>query len=226
VIPRLHLVTDDEILRRQGFAELARRIMEVGGAELALHLRGPRTSGRALFELARELQAGARGSGSLLLINDRVDIGVVLRLSGAHLGQRSLPPRVARDLLGADPVLGLSVHGAAEIPPGEWKGPTEGQVAPRDPAGPERPLPLDFLIVGALFPTSSHPGQAPGGVKRLGEARAVSSLPLIGIGGVTPDRVEAIMASGAHGVAVRGGIWDSEDPFAATRVYLDEVREE
>ena len=58
----------------------------------------------------------------------------------------------------------------------------------------------------------------------LREVRAVSALPLLAIGGLTPERVEEVMAVGAHGVAVRGGAWDGEDPKAAIRVYLEEVR--
>ena len=212
MIPSLHLITDDEILARDDFPGQARRMLEEGGQDVALHLRGPGTCGRVLFDLAVALLDQSARSGSLLLINDRIDIALALGLPGVHLGQRSLPPRVARTLLGPQSLLGLSVHGAEEARTGAAASPGHA-----DPG-------LDFLVVGSIFPTSSHPGRNPGGLAVLREVRAVSALPLLAIGGLTPERVEEVMAVGAHGVAVRGGAWDGEDPKAAIRVYLEEVR--
>jgi len=215
VIPTLHIVTDDEILRREDFIFRAARVLEAGGEDVALHLRGPRTTGRILYSLARALQGIAQASGSTFLAHDRVDLDLDLALSGAHLGQRSLPPEVARDVLGPHRLLGLSVHGAEEAGEG-----LNGAV--------------DFLLAGTIFPSASHPGGvpgggpggAPGGVARIREIQGVTHLPLLAIGGITPKKVGEVLAAGAHGVAVRGGIWDAGDPTAATRVYLYELGKE
>ena len=204
MIPRLHVITDDHILGRDDFVPRAMGIMEVGGGELAFHLRGPRTSGRALYSLATALTDSAQSFGGVLLVNDRLDLALALRLPGAHLGQRSLPPEVAREILGPGCLLGLSVHSAKEADDGAG-----GMV--------------DFLLVGTVFSSSSHPEGVPGGVGRIREVLGVSSLPLLAIGGITPSDVGRVMASGAHGVAVRGGIWDAVDPRAATEVYLEEL---
>ncbi len=201
MIPKLHVVTDDEILSRRDFLFKAREVLETGREEIVLHLRGPRTSGRELFSLASSLLPLAQATGSLLLANDRVDLALALGLPGAHLGQRSLSPDVARELLGAQRILGLSVHGAQE-------------------AGPWDEDDLDFLIVGNVFATSSHSGRAPGGMGRIREVDEVTRLPLVAIGGVSPRRVAEVLAAGAFGVAARGGIWDAEDPTVATEAYL------
>jgi thiamine-phosphate pyrophosphorylase len=221
VIPRLHLVTDDEILGRPGFLSLARGVLAVGGEDLALHLRGPGAVGRILFDLAEALREPAARAGCTLLVNDRLDIAMVLRLDGAHLGQRSLPVGVARQLLGREALLGLSVHGVEETRAGESAVELEGGVV--RPAVGQRRL-LDYLMVGSVFPTPSHPKRRPGGLERIREVRAVSETPILAIGGITPDRVGPVLAAGAHGMAVRGGIWDAEDPTESTRVYLAEVR--
>jgi thiamine-phosphate pyrophosphorylase len=204
VIPKLHIVTDDEILRREDFLSRAARVLESGGGEIALHLRGPRTTGRALYSLARALKDTALASGSTFLANDRVDLALALDLSGAHLGQRSLPPEMARDVLGPHRLLGLSVHGAEEA---------------REGLGGA----VDFLLAGTIFPSASHPEGVPGGVARIREIQRITPVPLLAIGGITPEKVGEILAVGAHGVAVRGGIWDAEDPILATRVYLNEL---
>ena len=204
MIPALHLITDDEILRRDGFLTRAQKALEAGGNSVALHLRGPGCPGRLLFDLARKLAVPARACGAKLLVNDRVDVALALTLEGVHLGQRSLPVPVARRLLGSGKLLGASVHSREETR-------LVGEGA-------------DYLIVGALFPTPSHPEAIPGGMERLQSVRDVTHLPLIGIGGITPGRVPGILSARAHGVAVRGGVWHDPDPAAAVGVFLDAVK--
>jgi len=204
VIAALHNITADEILSRGGFLSRARGVLEAGGGAVVFHLRGPRTSGKVLYSLARALKDTADVCGSVLLANDRVDLALALNLSGAHLGQRSLPPDVARRILGPRRILGLSVHGVDEAEEGMG-----GRV--------------DFLLAGTIFSSPSHPEGTPGGTGRIRELRAVSPLPLLAIGGITQERVGEVLAAGAHGVAVRGGVWNAGDPTDATRVYLREV---
>jgi len=204
VIPALHIITDDEILSRDDFVSQACGILEEGGGAVAFHLRGPRSSGRVLSSLAKALKDTADAFGSILVANDRVDLALAMDLSGAHLGQRSLPPEVARRVLGPHRLLGLSVHGVDEAMEGLGGG-------------------VDFLLAGTIFPSPSHPGMTPGGTARIRELRGVSLLPLLAIGGIGLERVAEVLAAGAHGVAVRGGIWDSGDPNTATRGYLEEL---
>ena len=87
-------------------------VMRTGAERTALHIRGPRLSGRFVFEIASRLREEAHRSGCLLLVNDRVDVTLALDLPGTHLGRRSLPPASARALLGPGRILGLSVHGS------------------------------------------------------------------------------------------------------------------
>ena len=204
MIPRLHLITDDSILSRPGFLSQASRAIQAGGEQMAFHLRGHGVSGRAIYEAAEALEKACRRADGVLLVNDRLDVVLALDLLGAHLSQRSLPPSVARELLGFERVLGLSVHSGEEGEAGREGG-------------------MDFFLVGTLFDTPSHPGRVPGGVGRLTEIAATGPPPMIGIGGITPERVHEVMAAGAHGVAVRGGVWNLPDPAEAVGVYLGEV---
>jgi thiamine-phosphate pyrophosphorylase len=204
VIPKLHIVTDDEILGRRDFLATAKKVLDAGRHGVALHLRGSRTKGRELFSLASSLLPTARETGGRLLANDRVDLALALDMDGVHLGQRSLPADVARGLLGRERILGLSVHGPGEA--AEWGEDT-----------------LDFLILGSIFHTSSHPERAPGGTGMVQEVAGATGLPVVAIGGITPARVGEVLSAGASGVAVRGGVWNSEDPTAAIGGYLREM---
>lgn len=54
-------------------------------------------------------------------------------------------------------------------------------------------------------------------------AARATTLPLIAIGGVTPDRVAAVLAAGAAGVAARGGVWNTVDPAAAAVAFAQSL---
>ena len=215
VIPRLHVVTDDRILARPDFEARAREVCEVletcGPADgtvvtgsVALHLRGPRTTGRSLTRLARMLCEPAAASGVTLLVNDRVDIALAVGTAGVHLGSRSLPPSEARRLLGANRILGVSVHDPSEAVEAAESG-------------------ADYLFVGPLFKTPLHAAAAARGAEFIDMVASRVDLPLVGIGGVTPERAAALLASGAHGVAAIRGIWDAISPPDAVQAYLDVV---
>lgn len=230
-VPRLHVVTDDDVLGRPDFLERARTILAAGPA-VALHVRGPGTGARRLWELARRLRgsdptsgpteseppgagapaaepvaepvagpmAGPVASRAALLVNDRVDVAWLAGADGVHLGGRSLPVAEARKLLDAGAWVGASVHDR------------EGAAATRE---------ADYLMVGTIFATRSHPGRpgaGPGHIRAVGRA---GGPPLVAVGGVTPDRVAACLDAGAHGVAVLRGVWEAGDTERAVAGYLE-----
>jgi len=205
VIPRLHVVTDDQVLARPDFATSALEVCEaLETREVALHIRGPHTSGRTLTRLARILREPAAACGVTLLVNDRLDVALAVEASGVHLGSRSIPPTEARRLLGEGRLLGVSVHSESEAVEATRSG-------------------ADYLFFGPLFETPSHPGAAASGAEVVDRVLSRVDLPVVGIGGVTPQRAATVIASGAHGVAAIRGIWDTPSPREAVQVYLDAV---
>ena len=206
MIPRLHVVTDDRILAREDFPAAALEVLEAGGARIALHVRGPRTSGRAHYRAAAELVRPARRAGAWLVVNDRVDVALVLGIRRVHLGGRSMPAPAARRLLGPDARVGRSVHSAAET------GGDDGRI--------------DYLFAGTVFATPSHAGNPPNG---LGVVRAVagaSPVPVVGIGGITAGRAGQVFSAGARGVAVIRAVWDAPSPAQGVKCFLDSWAEE
>ena len=198
---RLHLVTNDEVLARADFVALACEAMEAGGVSTALHVRGPGTGGADLFRIVHDLMSAIEDSKASLVINDRIDIALALGLEWVHLGQRSLPPTIARDLIGRKAILGVSVHDVVEAHKAVDGG-------------------ADYLTVGTMFATSSHPKRTPSGPSLVEAVQRVAGSPLVAIGGITPERVEAVVERGAWGIAVLGGVWGGERPARAVEVYL------
>ena len=200
-LPALHLVTDDDVLAAPGFPDRAREAMTAGGDVVALHLRGPRSGGRRLHDLAVELEEAAQGTGSLLVVNDRVDVALAVGLDAVHLGGRSLSVAEARRLLGDRVLVGRSTHDAPEARAAASEG-------------------ADYVFYGHVYETPSHPDREGRGRDGLAEAVKETVRPVVAIGGISPERVEEVKGAGAAGVAVLGGVWRVRSPGEAVSEYI------
>lgn len=203
-VPPLHAVTGDAEVARGGFAERAGEVMAAGGAEVAVHLRAPGASGRRMLALAERLMEMARASGSLLVVNDRVDVAMAAGAPAVQLAARSLAVGDARRIARGAVRIGVSVHGLDEA---------------RDAVAAA----ADWLVAGTIYPTASHAGRGGAGPARVAETAALGA-PVIAIGGVTPERVPELRRVGASGIAALRGIWEARSPGDAVRRYLDAWR--
>jgi thiamine-phosphate diphosphorylase len=196
-LPRLHAVTDERIARRPDLSGIAAALAAGGDAHLAFHARGRALGGRALHDLAVRLSAFAPAR---LFVNERLDVALVTGAAGVQLPAHGLAPADARRL-GPEWWIGCSVHTLAEA----------------RSAGDEG---ADYLVVGPVCSTASHPGIAP---LALDEVRAIArlGLPVIAIGGITPDRVPPLVAAGVYGVAAIRALWDADDPARAAGRLLE-----
>jgi thiazole tautomerase (transcriptional regulator TenI) len=125
-----------------------------------------------------------------------------------QLGRRSIAIEHARRLLRPGTRIGASVHSVGEA----FRAADDG---------------ADFVLLGTIYASASHPEQAgaeQGGVSRVTEVTSRIRLPVIAIGGITPSRVGEVMAAGAWGAAVLGGVWRAANPVAAVDAYIDAVR--
>ncbi|HSJ10360.1 MAG TPA: thiamine phosphate synthase [Longimicrobiales bacterium] len=192
MIPRLHLVTDDRVLARPDFPDIAAAVLQRCGPHAALHVRGHSTPARRLYEVAAALSVAALRAGSWLIVNDRIDIAMAVRANGVQLGVRSLDIPDARRLLGAGARIGYSAHSAPE-------------------AATAAALGADWIFAGSIYPTASHPEGTAAGLDLLrATADGVGDCPVIAIGGVTADRVAVCLDAGAYGVAVLRGAWEGD----------------
>ena len=235
-LPRLHVVTDDDILARPDFSIQAERMLRL---PIALHVRGPRTNGRTVFELAEALSAEPRPGHPTrkgrLIVNDRLDIALSLPVDGVHLGARSFTAVAARELIAgvgptrAVPRSSQAVRGSA--PNGLAVGvsirlATTESIATPDPGGrkdrdPDPPAAVDYVFAGNLFETRSHPGRPGAGLAAISRtAEAAKSVPVIAIGGITPKTAADAFRAGAYGIAVVSGVWGRTDLVHAAEDYL------
>lgn len=192
--PCLCLVTDPAVCPRE---ELAGRVSAAvsGGVDI-VQLRDKELPGAVLLELTQELENAIRGK-AMLLVNERVDVAVAAQADGVQLGEAGLPTDVSRRLLGDAALIGRSVHSVEGANSAAQSG-------------------ADFLLVGTMFATRSHPGEEPAGPELLHRIKdAGVAMPMLGIGGITETNVRQVMAAAAHGGAVITAVLAAEDPRAA-----------
>lgn len=192
VPPALHLVTDRRLRPTDLCAAVAAAVAH--GVD-AVHLREPDLAAADLYDLARALRAVTRGR-ALLIVHDRVDVALAAEADGAQLGERGLPVEAARRIAGSRLLLGRSVHSAE----GAARAASDG---------------ADFVLIGTIFASASHPNQVPAGPELVRAARALCPLPLIAIGGIDAANAPLALAAGADGVAVIRALLSARDVAAA-----------
>ena len=152
--------------------------------------------------LTRELLAIVRDFGAVLTLHGNAALARASGADGVHLPAGG-DITAARAALGSAALVGISVHA------------TE-QLRALDPAI------VDYAIAGPVYASASKPGYGPAlgseGLRALvGQAR----IPVIGIAGIEPGKVADVMATGAAGIAVMGGVMRAADPGAHARALLD-----
>jgi thiamine-phosphate pyrophosphorylase len=180
--------------------DLARAWLD-GGARL-VQLRAKRLGSGAFLELAEQLVALTGPYGGRLIVNDRADVARMAGAAGVHVGQEDVPAAAARAIVGADALVGLSTHTAAQI----------------DAALHQ---PISYLAVGPVFGTATkETGYAPVGLDLIRYAVAQGgTIPVVAIGGIDRQRAPEVLAAGAAAVAVISDLIAS-DPAARVRAYL------
>ena len=167
----------------------------------AILLREPALPDRDYLRLAERLVELCASAGERwLALHDRAHLAAALPVDALHLSFRSLRPSAVRAWLPARVTLGLSTHAADD--PELWAG-------------------ADYLFHGPYAPTPKGRFAPPVGLEGMRAAVEKARAPLLALGGVTPADVPALLAAGAHGVAVRAGILAARDPARATRAYLE-----
>jgi thiamine-phosphate pyrophosphorylase len=205
---RLNAIVDPERAGGHQLADLARACAR-GGATL-VQLRDKRSATRAMIEEARAIKKALANSGVPFVVNDRVDVAMAAGADGVHLGQEDMAVEDARQLLGPDAIVGLSIKSVAEA----------------DAA----PLALiDYVGSGGVYVTASkqqnNPPIGPAGLARIIAAlrRRAPDLPVCGIAGIDADNAGEVIAAGADGVAIISALSLTPDPAAAARALRDIV---
>jgi thiamine-phosphate pyrophosphorylase len=198
-VPIVCLVTDRASCRGRLLEAVVGQAV-AAGVNL-VQLRDWSLSARELLDLGSALLDPVRACGAALVVNDRIDVAMALSADGVHLGRGSLTVGQTRRLVGEQMLLGVSVHGEREAKEAEGEG-------------------ADYLILGTVFETPSHPGRKGGGLGLVTEVAAAVKIPVVAIGGIDAGNAGAVFAAGASGVAVIRAIQSAADVTTATRAVV------
>ncbi|MFA0609691.1 thiamine phosphate synthase [Vibrio sp. 10N.222.49.B4] len=196
---KLYLVTDD-----QQDLETLKFVVEqaIAGGVTMVQVREKHGDVRAFIERAQAVKSILAGSGVPLIINDRMDVSLAVDADGLHLGQSDMPAELARQLIGPDKILGLSIE-------------TEQQLREADS------LPIDYIGLSALFATPTKTNlKKYWGYDGIKMALETTKLPIVGIGGINESNIPQLVESGIHGLALVSAICHAEDPKQATQDLL------
>ncbi|MCQ4949462.1 thiamine phosphate synthase [Bittarella massiliensis (ex Durand et al. 2017)] len=198
---RLYAVTDRAWLRGRTLGQMVEDCLK-GGATF-VQLREKEAGDREFLQVAREVKAVTDRYGVPLVIDDNLTIAQAVDADGVHIGQTDLPCDLARKILGPDKIIGVSTKTIAQAREAEAQG-------------------ADYLGTGAAFFTTTKQID---GTLSMEEMKALCesvSIPVVAIGGIHPENLLELGASGVDGAAVVSAIFAQDDVLAATR-ELDEL---
>jgi thiamine-phosphate pyrophosphorylase len=195
----LYLVTDRSFLNNKSIKDAVEEAIK-GGVTI-VQVREKDVSSREFYEVALEVKEITDKYNIPLIINDRIDIAQAVDASGVHLGQSDLPLKFARNILGKDKIIGISVGNVEEAKEAEKDG-------------------ADYVGIGTIFFTGTKKDiKTPIGIEGLTEIVKSINIPSVAIGGINQQNAKDVLNSGTDGVAVVSAILQKEDITKAAEEF-------
>ena len=202
---RLYLITPPALDDLAAFAEIVEAALDAGDVA-ALQVRLKHAADEAIEAAVKSLKPVARAYDVTLILNDRPDLASRFDCDGVHLGQEDGRLDVARRLMGADRIIGVTCHDS------------------RDLAMDAAEAGADYVAFGAFFPTLTKETHHTPDLEILSIWQETMLTPCVAIGGITADNCRPLVAAGADFIAVSSGVWSHPDgAAAAVRAFNDEI---
>ena len=194
----LYLCTDRNIMTTETIEESVE--LAIKGGVSVVQLRE-----KEFYEMAKAVKTITDAYEVPLLINDRIDIALAVGADGVHLGQSDLPLDAARNLLGADKIVGATAN-TVELAQKAWR---EG---------------ADYLGVGDVFGTTTKADTRHITLEELKEIKESVPIPIVAIGGVNEDNIALLRETDVDGAAVISAIVGQKDITAAAEELISNFR--
>jgi len=192
-LPKIYPLTDTGLSGLSHSEQVAELV--AGGARF-IQIREKNARSDEFYGAVVDSLAVARETGTLVIVNDRVDIVMVAGAHGVHLGQTDLPPAEARKLLGEGAIIGYSTHTIEQA-----------RVA--------IDMPLDYIAFGPVWPTRTKENPDPVvGLDLLTEVKQIAGrIPVVAIGGIDETNAAATLSAGADSLAVISVLFSGNAPI-------------
>jgi len=192
----LYLITDPHLCSKVGVEKTVDE--SVKGGVTMVQIRDKHASTEDRVALARRLKPICASRGALLVINDDIKAVQISDVDGVHIGQGDMDVALARQTVGADKIVGLSIE-------------TES-------AATQVSIDLvDYVGVGRVCATRAKQARAPAmGLRGLSKICAASPVSSVAVGGLKLADCHSVMATGVNGMAVVSAICGQDDPYFAS----------
>ena len=165
-----------------------------------IQLRDKKLEDASLLERARLIRNLTAGSSTLFFVNDRPDIARLSRADGVHLGQSDMCLHDARQIVGAEGLIGKSTHSLEQALQAVGDG-------------------ANYIGVGPVFPSTTKNFTTFPGLALLRSVALKIRLPVFAIGGIDQNNLPQVLGTGCSRVAVSGAVLHSDDPDRMTKAF-------
>lgn len=201
----LYAIADVETIGADGLVDRVTAAIKGGAA--VIQYRNKSTDAAQAKQQASLLLELCRKHDVKFIVNDDVELAHHLGADGVHLGKDDMIVRKARDILGPGSIIGVSCYDSFQ----------NAQRAQQSGAS--------YVAFGRFFPSKTKPGAIPANIELLHSARPHINIPIVAIGGITPDNGTALIKAGADMLAVVDGLFAQDDVEMAAQHYTHLFRE-
>jgi thiamine-phosphate diphosphorylase len=193
----LYVIIDPDACGGRNPVDIARLALE--GASTLQWRDKQREKGDQLPD-ARAIRELCERHGATFIVNDHIDLALIVRADGVHLGQHDLPVAEARSITPDSFVIGASTNNVAEARAAEAAG-------------------AHYIAIGAVFPTASKEPQRTraASIERVREVKSAVRVPVVAIGGIKATNAADVIDAGADAIAVISAVCGASDPSSAAR---------
>lgn len=196
----LHAVTNDSL----SVIDLVEQIKAIESEVDFIHIRERSKTASELVDLVKKLLSEEIPKEKLVM-NDRVDVALLTNIHRVHLPGHSFSPKELRRKF-PHLHIGVSVHSIEEAQAAEKEG-------------------AEYIMFGHVYDTSCKPGLKARGVKIVEELTSTLSIPVMVIGGITPERITELAHAKVKGIAVMSGIFTQAQPKQMAKVFSKKLKE-
>ena len=194
----LYLITPDDS-DSERFLERVLAVLNPGIA--VLQYRNKLANADQKHEQAKVLFQYCRNLGIAFIINDDIELAHELGADGVHLGEHDTDLKTARHLLGPNTIIGVSCYNSLTL---AEKTASDG---------------ANYIAFGAVYSSATKPDARNAGLELFSQAKLLN-LPMVAIGGITPDNAAQTLAAGADFIAVIGAVFDAADPASEVKSFI------
>lgn len=199
----VYAITDSETSLGKNLIEYSTELL-LGGAKILQYREKNKRKGEILKE-ALELKKLTTKFNALFIINDYIDIALLVDADGVHLGQKDLPLKEARKLLGENKIIGISANTFEEAKEAQLNG-------------------ADYIGVGPIFSTQTKKdADLPTGTKLLTKIKENLSIPFTAIGGIKLSNLDEVLKTGTTSICLVSELLSAPNTFEITKKINDKI---